>query len=141
MSVRRLSCLCIAIPRPKSYVMLRRMGAAMSNSLSEKACTTLAARAGLNSFSLMNMSSLLVRSTRVLIALALAAPWIRSPFPMAWKLPILNLRRAQLDAHNLRVSDLCGLPLLRGTRLWWVWRRAAISSRLSSPTGWALMQV
>lgn len=63
------------------YVKSRQghIGWAMALSLSEKACSTLAALAGLGWGSLTRISSRLVRSTKVPTALALPSPLMRSP--------------------------------------------------------------
>lgn len=50
--------------------------------------------------------------------------------PVAWKLVILHLGRKQVDAEH--IGDLA-TPVLALT----AWRRQAISSLQSSPTGWA----
>jgi hypothetical protein len=106
--LRLLSSLCIAISRPCPYVMLSRMGTAMRKSLSEKACIPLAALAGLNSGSLLRISSRLVRTTKVPTALAFAAPLIRSSFQSPG-----NCRSSisGVSLWMLTITGLCELAL------------------------------
>ncbi|OGB15677.1 MAG: hypothetical protein A3B67_16835 [Burkholderiales bacterium RIFCSPHIGHO2_02_FULL_66_10] len=47
------------------------------------------------------MSSQLVLSTKVPTALALAAPLMRSHFPVPRKLPVFNFERTRTDAHHV----------------------------------------
>ena len=137
MPVCSLSFLCILISRPWSYVMLRRIGCAMPNSLSVKACKTLAALAGLNCGSLTSITNRLVRSTKVPTALALPSPLMRSPsqWPGNWRSSISGGRTWMLSMSG--ILPLRSLPLLRGSRLLWAWRRVAINSLRNSPTGMA----
>ena len=130
-----VSCLCSAISLPWSYVMLWRMGWAMPSSLSVKAYMTLTALAGWNSGSLTSMSKRLVRSTKVPTALALPAPLMRSPSqcPGNWRASISGGRIWMLSMSEIWPRR--SLPLMRGKRLFFAWRNAAINSLRNSPTG------
>ena len=108
-----LSFLYMDISLPWVFVMLNRIGCAMPNSLSVKACKTLAALAGLNSGRLTSNQSAgaLDQGSH---CTGIAFPLDEISFPLPGELAIFNLWRAHMDAQH--VGDLASAVLAFATR-------------------------
>ena len=93
----------IAFSRHWSYVMLWHIGSASLSSLSEKACRTLTALAGLNPCSLMSMSSPTGALHQGAHRAGVRSTLDQVTLPVPGQLPVFNLGRTHMDAHHVHL--------------------------------------